>query len=147
MRALPVVALAMVSAAVFASTADATTYRGKTKQGKHASVVTAADGTPTRLFVAWRAPCRKPGFVFVERTLWTPPFVTAAPGQVADHGVLRDRYRNGDRARLTLSITGSLGADGSWHGVFQAKVVLTRNGKWLDTCRLKRDRWVAHPVS
>jgi hypothetical protein len=146
MRAATVIATAVLVTATSASAADATTYRGKTKQGRHASIVTAADGTPTRALIGWQAPCRREGFVYRNKTLWLPPFVSAAPGQLQDGGVLHRRLRNGLRARSTLSITGSLRADGNWRGVFRVKVMITRHGRWVDTCRLKRDRWVAHPV-
>jgi hypothetical protein len=138
-------AVAALTAALPAGAEAATAFRGETKQGRLASVVTQPDGTPTRSRISWRAPCRTGGR-YSSVTRFVPPYDAVAPNSFEDAGVLHATPAKGLRASLTLYNRGSLRADGTWKGVFRVKVVVTRNGKWVDTCRLRRDTWTARPV-
>ena len=75
---LKLTAAAAVSTLLIATApADAKTFRGKTNQGRTASLVTGADGVPKSVRVSWRAPCKKPGFRAMGGTRFTAPFTAA----------------------------------------------------------------------
>jgi len=63
---------------------------------------------------------------------------------------LKDRLSGGGRSRQTATVTAkrSLDDDGaeSWSGTFKTRVILTRGGKRLDKCELKRVTWTAAPT-
>jgi hypothetical protein len=139
---LATAALLVAPAGAEASTA----FRGKTKQGRLASVVTKPDGTPIRSRVAWRAPCDT-GARYSSVTRFVPPYDTIAPNRFEDAGVLKSDLGKGVRARLSLYNRGSLRSDGTWKGVFRVTVVVRRDGKVIDTCRLRRNAWTARPIN
>jgi hypothetical protein len=137
------VALALACAAVLAvpATADAKTWRGKTKQGRAVSVRTGADDLVNQVRVSWRAPCRKGHYV--SRTLFLPPLDVSRTDAFEDAGVVRKRIEGGYRARHTVFVRGTLGADDRWTGTFRVRTRVTRDGRVVDNCRLKRVRWSA----
>jgi hypothetical protein len=136
-------ASAVACAAVLAApaTADATTWRGKTEQGRAASVRTGADDLVNQVRVAWRAPCRKGHYV--SRTLFVPPLDVSQPDRFEHAGSYRSRLKDGLRARHTVYVRGRLGADDRWHGVFRVRTRVRRDGRVIDRCRLDRVRWSA----
>lgn len=139
-------ALAVACAAVLAApaAADARTWRGKTKQGRAVSVRTGADDLVNQVRVSWRAPCRKGHYV--SRTLFLPPFDVSEADVFEDAGVVRKRIDGGYRARHTLFVRGTLGADDRWTGTFRVRTRVTRRGRVVDICRLRRVRWSAEAV-
>jgi hypothetical protein len=140
-----IVTLAVVCTALLAApAADARTWRGETKQGRAVSVRTGVDNVVNRVRVSWRAPCRKGRYV--SRTLFLPPFDVAEAAAFEDAGTYRSRVPGGYRARHTVFVRGALGADDRWTGIFRVRTRVTRRGRFVDSCRLKRVRWSATPV-
>ena len=136
-------ALAVACAAVLAAPAqaDARTWRGKTEQGRMASVRTGADDLVNRVRVGWRAPCRKGHYV--SRTLFPPPYDVSETDRFEDTGTYTTDTEDGYRARHTVFVRGRLGADDRWTGTFRVTTQVRRGGRVVDTCRLKRVRWSA----
>ena len=64
---------------------------------------------------------------------------------------LSDQLSGGGRSRQTATVTAhrtvDAAGDESWSGTFKTRAVLTRGGKRLDTCELKRVTWTATPTS
>ncbi|MET0816539.1 MAG: hypothetical protein ABWZ67_03245, partial [Solirubrobacteraceae bacterium] len=58
------------------------------------------------------------------------------------HKLLDDGYR----ARNTVFVRGRLGADDRWRGTFRVRTRVSRNGRQVDSCRIKRVRWSAEAV-
>ena len=140
---LMVVALLAVDAAA----AQAKVFRGDTSQGRRASVVVGTDGLLRAARVNWRARCRD-GRVF-EKTIFSRPHDESTPDAFLDSGTYRGRSRDGYRLRFTTSIRGErlgTGARERWRGTFRAKVLVTRRGRYVDTCRLRTLRWRARLV-
>jgi hypothetical protein len=124
--------------------ADARTWRGETKQGRVVSVETGADELVNQVRVGWRAPCEKGHYV--SRTLFRPPLDVSEPDRFEHSGTYRKRLPNGYRARHTVFVHGTLGADDRWTGTFRSRTRVSRNGHVVDTCRLKRVRWSAEAI-
>jgi hypothetical protein len=122
--------------------APAAAYRGTTSQDKIASVITGADGQVQRIRIGYSAPCRDPRYRFPNVMRFEPPFDTATPDLVATKLTLREKLKGGGRTRQTVTLSATR-AGNAWKGTFATTIVLTRAGKHLDTCRLKRVRWTA----
>src|SRR3954453_3691027 len=98
-------AAALSTLLVAAAPAEAKTFRGKTNQGRSASLVTGADGVPTSVDVRWIASCRKPGRRTTGGTGAPPPFTEVGPDIVRDGPkTYRTRLRDGSRARITATL-------------------------------------------
>jgi hypothetical protein len=140
------VALFAVCAAALAvpAAADAKTWRGETKQGRSVSVRTGDDAVVNRVRVNWRAPCRHGRYV--SRTFFLPPFDLAQTSVFEDAGTYRSRAQGPYRARHTVFVRGTLGADDRWTGTFRVRTRVMRRGRVIDRCRLKRVRWSAAPA-
>jgi hypothetical protein len=125
--------------------ADAKVFRGETAQGRAASVVVGADELVRRARVNWRAPCRRGRYV--DRTDFTPPFDASTPDSISDDGVYRTRSPGGIRARVTVALRGRRIFDTahprqeSWRGTLRVQVLVTRNGRYVDTCGVRSLRW------
>jgi hypothetical protein len=122
--------------------APAAAYRGETSQHKIASVIASADGQVQRIRIGYSAPCRDPRYRFPNVMRLEPPFDTATPDQVQTHLTLREKLKGGGRTKQTVTLKATR-AGNAWSGTFATTIVLTRAGKHLDTCRLKRVRWTA----
>jgi hypothetical protein len=136
-------ALAVGFAVVLAApaAADAKTWRGKTEQGRAVAVRTGADDLVNRVRVSWRAPCKKGHYV--SRTLFEPPLDVSETDVFEHSGTYRKRLPDGYRARNTVFVRGTLGADDRWRGTFRVRTRVSRQGEVVDSCRLKRVRWTA----
>jgi hypothetical protein len=125
--------------------ADAKVFRGETAQGRAASVVVGSDALVRRARVNWRAPCRRGRYV--DRTDFEPPLDVSTPDSIADEGVYRTRSPGGIRARVTVGLRGRRTFDAahprreSWRGTLRVQVLVTRNGRYLDTCGVRTLRW------
>jgi hypothetical protein len=144
-----VTALLTVAAVVLfdAAAAHAEVFRGDTSQGRRASVVVGTDGLLRAARVNWRARCRD-GRVF-EKTIFRRPHDESTPDAFFDSGTYRRRSDDGYRLRFTTTIRGrrlGSGANERWRGTFRAKVLVTRRGNYVDTCRLRGLRWTARLV-
>jgi hypothetical protein len=131
--------------------AGAKSFRGETSQERYASVVVGADGLVTRIRISYSAPCTDRRYRFPNLLRLEPPFKSSTPDDVTEELTLRDKLSGGGRSRQTATVTAhrTVGADGaeSWSGTFKTRAVLTRGGKRLDTCQLKRVTWTATPIS
>jgi hypothetical protein len=124
--------------------ADAKLWKGKTTQGRPASVRTGADGIVNRVRIRWKARCQ--GSTRTGQTVFTPPLDSAAADAFADAGTSRFNLGGGVRSRDTVSVRGTLGDDGRWRGSFRLRSVLRRDGEVVDRCRVGPIRWRARPA-
>lgn len=131
---------ALLVAAVPTAAADAKTLRGRTSQGRPASLITDANGVPTRIRVAWRARCKKPGFRVSDSTVFSPPFDAASPDAVSDAGTYRIRLRGGGRGRITGELTANRAGE-RWTGTYRVRAVYSRRGKVTHVCQSRRITW------
>jgi hypothetical protein len=143
----------LLAAAVFAASSallaapahvDAKLWKGQTTQGRLASVRTGGDGIVNRVRIRWKATCE--GSTRTGQTLFVPPLDSAAAQAFADAGTSRANLGGGVRSRDTLSVRGTLGANGRWRGTFRLRSVLRRDGDVVDRCRVGPVRWRARPV-
>jgi hypothetical protein len=123
--------------------ADAKTWRGETKQGRAVTVTTGADDLVNQVRVSWRAPCKKGHYV--SRTLFLPPLDVSETDVFEHSGTYRKVLPDGYRARNTVFVRGTLGADDRWSGTFRVRTRVRKDGRLVDTCRLKGVRWSAEP--
>ncbi len=131
----------LIAAALIAF-APTAAYRGETSQHRIASVITSADGQVQRIRIGYSAPCHDPRYRFPNVMRLEPPFDTATPDLVETHLTFREKLRGGGRTKQTVALTATR-AGKAWTGTFATTIVLTRAGKHLDTCKLKRVRWTA----
>jgi hypothetical protein len=146
-RLLVLAALSTVLSAAAASAAEAKVFRGKTNQGRPASVVIGSDGLLRAARVNWRARCRFGRTR--DKTMFTRPHDESTPDAFFDAGVYRRQDASGYRLRFTVSVRGTRIADARgerWRGTFRAKVIVTRRGRYVDTCRTGRLRFTVRPA-
>jgi hypothetical protein len=146
-RLLVLAALSTVLSAAAASAAEAKVFRGKTNQGRPASVVIGSDGLLRAARVNWRARCRFGRTR--DKTIFTRPHDESTPDAFFDAGVYRRQDASGYRLRFTVSVRGTRIADARgerWRGTFRAKVLVTRRGRYVDTCRTGRLRFTVRPA-
>ena len=97
---------ALLFAAAVPAAADAATFRGKTNQGRTASLVTGADGVPTWVRVSWRAPCNGRATRATGGTKFVAPFTAANADLVQDTGKsYRVRIKGGLRGRISTELS------------------------------------------
>ena len=148
---LRLTALAALSMAMFvaaAAAAEAKVFRGKTSQGRPASVVIGSDGLLRMARVNWRARCRTDGRVR-EKTGFSRPDDESTPDAFFDAGTYRGVSSDGYRLRFTVSARGTRIADARgerWRISFRAKVLVTKGGRYVDTCRSGRLRATLRPA-
>jgi hypothetical protein len=140
---LRVLAAATLALALVPAVADAKTFKGKTNQGRSASVTTGADGVPTRVRISYRASCKSHAPV-VGVTRYQPPFDSASATALHDAGTetVRSGSRKGESARITSSVSAKLHGD-HWSGTFRVKLVIHFKGRTTGTCQAKRVVWSA----
>jgi hypothetical protein len=138
------VMLAALSLGAFVAadaTAEAAVFRGETGQGRPASVVIGSDGLLRTARINWRVRCRHGRTA--DKTAFLRPHDASSPDAFADAGTYRRRDGNGYRLRFTVSIRGTRVSEARWRGSFKTKVLVTRRGRYVDTCRLRSLRWSA----
>jgi hypothetical protein len=136
------IAAAAVSALLItAAPADAKTFRGKTNQGRTASLVTGADGVPARVRVSWRAPCKRHGYRATGGTKFAAPFTAASVDLVQDTGKsYRVRIKGGLRGRISTELVVKRDGD-RWIGTLGIKELFAKRGKVVDVCQVKKVRF------
>jgi hypothetical protein len=139
------IAGACAAALLLAPVAEAAEWRGKTRQGRIAEVITGADGLVTLVHIRYRARCTDDKML-TSGVKFLPPLRQSAANAFADGGVFRWRIKGGERARGTTSVDGGLRRSGRWTGNFRIRVRITRNGRYVATCRTGRIGWKASPV-
>jgi hypothetical protein len=138
-------ACAAATGLLLAPVADAATWRGKTRQGRPAVVRTGADGVVNRVKIKYRARCND-GKGLRSGVVFLPPLDMATTTAFEDGGVFRFRIPGGERGRGRTSVNGGLRSSGRWTGNFRIKVRVTKNGRYVATCRTGRIGWKASPV-
>ncbi len=142
MRRLAVpLALLMIAALPADATADIR-FRGKTGQGRLATLRTGDDGLVERFAIRWRAPCRRPGFSFKTGTQTTPasPFEEHTRERFVDVGGYRTRIENGLRAVFRARTVGNRVSERRWRGLFRITVRILRGDRLVDRCHIGT-RW------
>lgn len=141
----------VVLLAALPAAAQAKSFRGKTSQGRMASVVVGDDGFVTRIRISYSAPCSDPRYRFPNVLRIEPPFDKSTPGKVTEELILRDKLDGGGRSRQTVTVTAerTVAEDGteSWSGTFKTRAVLTKDRERLDVCELKRVTWSTTAVN
>jgi hypothetical protein len=131
---------------LLAPAADAAVWKGKTRQGRTATVVTGADGVVNRVRIKYRARCDD-GKGFRSGIVFAPPLDFATTTEVRDGGPITWTFGgSGERARGRTSVTGGLRSSGRWTGNFRLRVKIFKNGRLIATCRTGRVGWKASPV-
>ena len=144
----PLLTLAALVAAD--ATAEAKVFRGKTSQGRPASVVVGTDNLVRTARIRWRPHC--PRGRWVEGTAFRRPHDISTVDSFHDSGTYRLRAADGFRLRITTTIRGTRIFDPAnpsaerWRGRFWGKILVTRGGRYYDTCRLRNVRWRARLV-
>jgi len=147
LRLIVLAALSMAMFVAAATAAEAKVFRGKTSQGRPASVVIGSDGLLRAARVNWRGRCRfgKVG----DKTIFIRPHDASTPDTFSDAGSYRRRDDAGYRLRFDVSVQATRIADDRgerWRGTFRAKVLVTRRGNYVDTCRSGRLRFTVRPA-
>lgn len=131
---------------VLAPAADAAVWKGKTRQGRLAAVVTGADGLVARVTIKYRARCDD-GKGFRSGVVFLPPLASSTTTSFQDGGVIKWRFKgSGERAKGRTSVDGGLRSSGRWTGNFRLRVKIRKNGRLIATCRTGRIGWKASPV-
>jgi hypothetical protein len=141
MRAL---AMAVAALLLVPTAADAAKWRGKTRQGRLAQVVTGADGLVTKVRIRYRARCgdRK---TLSSGVKFLAPLDTSSGSASKDAGRFDFDLPNGEHAWARTSVDGGLRSSGRWTGNFRIRVRVTRNGRFVTNCRSGRVGWNASP--
>jgi hypothetical protein len=141
MRAL---ALALAMLVAVPAVAGAETWRGTTGQDRAVVVRTGDDDRVDRVRVSWKAKCEKG--TYMSRTVFRRPFDVSRAAEFEDRGTYTVDVPGGYRARHRVFVRGTLGADGDWTGRFSVRTRVSRDGSFVDSCRLRRVRWSAEPA-
>ena len=137
-----ITAVAAVSTLLIAAApAHAKSFRGKTNQGRAASLMTGADGVPTRVRVSWRAPCKQPGYRATGGTRFTAPYTSVSADVVTDtNKTYRVKVKGGLRGRITTNLVVNRSGD-RWVGTLAVRELFARKGRVIDVCEVKRIRF------
>jgi hypothetical protein len=145
MRARVIVS-ACAAGLLLAPVADAAVWKGKTRQGRMAAVVTGADGLVTRVTIKYRARCND-GKGYRSGVVFLPPLDSSTTTSFRDGGVIKWTFKgSGERARARTSVNGGLRSSGRWTGNFRLRARITKSGRYVATCRTGRIGWKASPV-
>lgn len=125
--------------------ADAAKWRGKTRQGRLAQVVTGADGLVTKVRIRYRARCGDDKMLN-SGVKFLAPLDTSSATAFKDGGRFDFNLPNGERARARTSVAGGLRTSGRWTGNFRIRVRITRKGRFVTNCRSGLVGWRASPV-
>src|SRR3954471_2248954 len=120
-----------------AAPADAKTFRGRTNQGRTASLVTGADGVPTEVRVSWRAPCKQSRYRATGGTRFQAPFTSVSADVVTDAAkTYRVRLQRGLRGRVTTNLVVNRSGE-RWVGTLGVRELFARKGHVIDVCTVK----------
>jgi hypothetical protein len=133
------VTASLVTAPAYAGAAE---WRGKSEQGRKTYVRTGADGLVKRAGLRWRARCGEGRFV--TGTFFKAPLDSVTPQSFEDAGSYRTRLDDGLRAVVRVRIRGTLSADlRRWSGTFRGRASIRRDGRQIDSCRVRGVSWRA----
>jgi hypothetical protein len=145
MRTAAVTAAFCLAALAVPTVAEAAKWKGKTRQGLPAKVATGAGGVVNRVRIKYRARCTDDK-VYRAGVLYVPPLDHATTTSFRDGGVIKWRFKSGERAKGRTSVSGGLRRSGRWTGNFRLRVRITRKGRYVATCRTGRIGWKVSPV-
>jgi hypothetical protein len=142
---LSAVCLALAALLLVPAAADAAKWRGKTRQGRLAVVVTGADGLVTKVRIRYRARCgdRK---TLTSGVKFLAPLDDSTATAFEDGGKFDFDLPNGEHAWARTSVDGGLRRSGRWTGNFSIRVRVTRKGRTVTNCRSGRVGWKASPA-
>lgn len=140
MRRAAVVALAALL--LVPAVAEADRWRGETRQGRLALVVTGADGLVNKVRIRYRARCSD-GKQLTSGVRFRPPFQVSTATSFVDGGTFHFDLPNRERARARVAVEGGLRRSGRWTGDFRIRVRITRGGRFVANCRTSRIGWRA----
>ena len=142
---LSAVCVALAALLLVPTAADAATWRGKTKQGRLALVVTGADGLVTKVRIRYRARCgdRKD---LTSGVRFEAPLERSSRSAFEDGGRFEFDLPNGEHATARTSVDGGRRRSGRWTGDFRIHVRVTRKGRFVTNCRSGRVGWRANPA-
>jgi hypothetical protein len=142
-----IVVITLVALLALSGVAEAKGFRGRTSQKRLASLTVGEDGLVTRIRISYSAPCTDPRYRFPNVLRIEPPFATSTRDAVRETVTLRERMDGGGRTRQTATVTARRTVDAAgvetWSGTFKTRAVLSKGGKRLDTCELRRVTWTA----
>jgi hypothetical protein len=115
-------------------------FRGKSAQGRLATLRTADTGLVERFGIRWAADCARPRFIFLSSTKHLPPYDGSTPARFVDADGYRDRLANGSRAVFHSRVVGNRVSARRWRGTFRVRVRVFRGSRLVDRCFL-RTRW------
>lgn len=144
MRLIACICVAAVGLLLLPTVAGADRWRGKTRQGRLAVVGTGSDGLVNLIRIRYRAGCSD-GKALTSGVKFLPPLDSSTPSAFVDAGVFSFRLPDGERARARTRVDGGLRSSGRWTGNFRIRVRVTRNGRFVATCRSGRIGWKASP--
>jgi hypothetical protein len=142
MRALAVAVAALL---LVPTAADAAKWRGKTRQGRLAVVVTGSDGLVNKVRIRYRASCGDDK-TLSSGVVFEAPFDTSTTTAFEDGGRFDFDLPNGEHAWARTSVDGGLRRSGRWTGNFRIRMRITRDGDRVTNCRSGRVGWKARPV-
>src|SRR3954447_8707984 len=136
-------AVAVLVFAALPAVADAKTYKGKTNQGKTATVRTGANGVVSRARLVWSARCGH-NRRFRDATTFKAPLDAATADMVQDAGTYRVKDAAGYIGRITMTLAGQRNTSTDrWAGTLAVKVQVSRHGKVVDQCSASKLTWHA----
>jgi hypothetical protein len=141
-----VVCVAVAALLLVPAVADAARWRGKTRQGRLALVVTGSDGVVSKVRIRYRARCSDDK-VLTSGVLFRRPLDSATTTSFNDSGRFDFRLPNREHAWARTSVDGGLRRSGRWTGNFRIRLRITRNGRFVANCRTGRIGWRASPRS
>src|SRR4051812_32625360 len=135
--------LTVLLLATVPAVADAKTYKGKTNQGKAATVTTSANGVVSRARIVWSASCRH-NRRFRDATTFKAPLDAATADMVQDSGTYKVKDAAGYIGRITMTLAGQRNTSTDrWAGTLAVKVQVSRHGKVVDQCSASKLTWHA----
>jgi hypothetical protein len=146
MRTVAAATATCIAALAVPAAADAAVWKGKTRQGRPAAVVTRSDGVVRRVTIKYRARCDD-GKGFRSGVVFKRPLDEASTTAFRDAGRITWWFRgSGERARGRTSVSGGLRRSGRWTGNFRLRVKIFNDGRYVATCWTGRIGWKASPV-
>ncbi|UJA21543.1 hypothetical protein HJD18_15865 [Thermoleophilia bacterium SCSIO 60948] len=139
--------LAMVAMLSVASAAQADTFKGKTEQGKNATLqVRNNDGVPTKFVIRWNSSSCANGSTYKDKTTFNG-FKNADANSLSSRGSYTTRQSGGIRSRVRVNVNASRQGQKRWKGTFTARVRVKKGGEQIDRCKLRGNSFTVKRTS
>jgi hypothetical protein len=112
-------------------------FRGKSGQDRLATLRSDDAGIVERFGISWRAPCRRPGFRYMNSTQFLTPYDLLTHDRFVDADSYRERFDNGIRAILSARVAGNRVSERRWRGIFRIRVRVFRGSREVDRCYVR----------